>query len=181
MLAGLRKASEENDADMVLANPILPEDVLKGKCNICRFLLNTLIEPKSSSLLVNIGAVPGNIRTADHFLSFMKRLIEYVKTRLRVQHVVQETPARFLKDIQQKVCIERKPLRFCAERLASLMRTLEITDMTDYGGLIVVSNSYTDCGCFTTRDFNNFMGSFSVCFRFHILQRSFPHTQKDSR
>lgn len=85
------------------------------------------------------GAIPGNIRTADHFLSFMKRLIEYIKTRLRVQHVVQETPARFLKDIQQKVCIERKPLRFCAERLASLMRTLEITDMTDYGGLIVVS------------------------------------------
>lgn len=68
----------------------------------------------------------------------MKRLIEYIKTRLRVQHVVQETPARFLKDIQQKVCIERKPLRFCAERLASLMRTLEITDMTDYGGLVVV-------------------------------------------
>lgn len=31
MLAGLRKASEENDADLVLANPILPEDVLKGK------------------------------------------------------------------------------------------------------------------------------------------------------
>lgn len=30
MLAGLRKASEENDADMVLANPILPDDVLKG-------------------------------------------------------------------------------------------------------------------------------------------------------
>lgn len=69
----------------------------------------------------------------------MRRLIEYVKTRLRVQHVVQETPARFLKDIQQKVCIERKPLRFCAERLASLLRTLEITDMTDYGGLVVVS------------------------------------------
>lgn len=30
MLSGLRKASEENDADMVLANPILPDDVLKG-------------------------------------------------------------------------------------------------------------------------------------------------------
>lgn len=76
---------------------------------------------------------------ADHFLSFMKRLIEYIKTRLRVQHVIQETPARFLKDISQTVCIERKPLRFCAERLASLLRTLEITDMTEYGGLIVVS------------------------------------------
>lgn len=65
-------------------------------------------------------------------------MIEYIKTRLRVQHVVQETPARFLKDIQQKVCIERKPLRFCAERLASLMRTLEITDMTEYSGLVLV-------------------------------------------
>lgn len=117
MLEGIRKANEAKDADMVLANPILPDDVLKG-------------------------AVPGNIRTADHFLSFMKRLVEYIKTRLRVQHVVQETPARFLKDIQSKVCIERKPLRFCAERLASLMRTLEITDMTDYGGLIVVSTNY---------------------------------------
>lgn len=113
MLKGLRKASEDKDADMVLANPALPEDILK-----C--------------------AVPGNIRTADHFISFLKRLIEYIKTRLRVQHVVQETPASFLKDIQQKVCIERRPLRFCAERLASLLRTLEITDMTDYGGLIVV-------------------------------------------
>lgn len=30
MLEGLRKASEQNDADMVLANPILPDDVLKG-------------------------------------------------------------------------------------------------------------------------------------------------------
>lgn len=113
MLKGLRIASEQKDADMVLANPVLPDDILK-----C--------------------AVPGNIRTADHFISFLKRLIEYIKTRLRVQHVVQETPASFLKDIQQKVCIERKPLRFCAERLASLLRTLEITDMTDYGGLIVV-------------------------------------------
>lgn len=85
------------------------------------------------------GAIPGNIRTADHFLSFLKRLIEYIKTRLRVQHVVQDSPAGFLKDIQQKVCIERKALRFCAERLASLLRTLEMTDLTEYGSLIVVS------------------------------------------
>lgn len=114
MLRGLRRAQEEREADVVLANPVLPQDILKG-------------------------AIPGNIRTADHFISFLKRLIEYIKTRLRTQHVIQETPAGFLKDVQQKVCIERKPLRFCAERLASLMRTLEITDTTEFGGLIVVS------------------------------------------
>lgn len=30
MLRGLQKASEEKDADMVLANPVLPDDILKG-------------------------------------------------------------------------------------------------------------------------------------------------------
>ena len=31
----------------------------------------------------------------------------------------------------KKVCIERKPLRFCAERLSSLIRTLEIPQIGD--------------------------------------------------
>jgi len=55
--------------------------------------------------------VPGSIRTAEHFVGFLKRFVEYLKTRLRVQHVVLESPASFLKDVYQKVCIERKPLR----------------------------------------------------------------------
>lgn len=64
--------------------------------------------------------------------------MEYIKTRLKVHHVVQESPAGFLKDVSSKICIERKPLRFCAERLASLLRTLEITDLTEYGSLTLV-------------------------------------------
>ncbi len=44
-------------------------------------------------------AVPGNIRKGEHFVGFMKRLVEYLKVRLRVQHVVQESPAGFLADI----------------------------------------------------------------------------------
>ena len=71
-------------------------------------------------------------------MNFLRRFIEYLKTRLRVQHVAQESPAGFLKDISNKICIERKPLRFTAERLASLLRTLEITDMTEFGALTVV-------------------------------------------
>lgn len=42
----------------------------------------------------------------------MKRVVEYIKLRLRIQHVVQESPAGFLRDIHAKVCIDRKPLRF---------------------------------------------------------------------
>ena len=33
----------------------------------------------------------------------------------------------FLKDVQSKVCIERRPLRFCHDRLASLIETLDLT------------------------------------------------------
>lgn len=32
-------------------------------------------------------AMPGNIRRAEHFVSFLKRLIEYLKTRMKVLHV----------------------------------------------------------------------------------------------
>lgn len=56
-------------------------------------------------------AVPGTIRTAEHFVGFLKRFLEYLKSRLRIQHVVQESSPQFLKDIFEKVCIDRKPLR----------------------------------------------------------------------
>lgn len=62
-------------------------------------------------LIPSPEVVPGSIRTAEHFVGFLKRFVEYLKTRLRVQHVVLESPASFLKDVYQKVCIERKPLR----------------------------------------------------------------------
>lgn len=36
----------------------------------------------------------------------------FLQTRLRVQHVVQESPPSFLQHVYQQVCIERKPLRY---------------------------------------------------------------------
>ena len=56
-------------------------------------------------------AVPWNIRRAEHFLAFLKRFVEYlkvfapsvktyeadcVKTRMKVLHVILETPSSFL-------------------------------------------------------------------------------------
>ena len=43
----------------------------------------------------------------------------------------------------QTVCIQRKPLRFCAERLSSLIRTLEISHSADFSPLIAVSHFAT--------------------------------------
>ncbi|XP_048732023.2 general transcription and DNA repair factor IIH helicase subunit XPD-like [Ostrea edulis] len=118
LVQGLRDANIARETDVILANPVLPDDVLKE-------------------------AVPGNIRTAEHFLGFMKRFLEYMKIRLRVQHVVSESPPSFLKDCLQKVCIERKPLRFCAERLNSLMRTLELVEVQDYSAFSLLCHFAT--------------------------------------
>jgi len=124
LVEGLRQAQERRDNDAQLANPVLPDHVLQE-------------------------AVPGNIRKAEHFAAFMRRLVEYLKTRLRVQHVVQESPAGFLADIQGKVCIDRKPLRFCAERLASLMRSLEVSHLGDFSPLTVVAHFATLVSTYT--------------------------------
>ncbi|KAL5008591.1 hypothetical protein ScPMuIL_014172 [Solemya velum] len=118
MVQGLRESNAARETEMVMSNPVLPDEILQE-------------------------AIPGNIRTAEHFVNFMKRFNEYLKTRLRVQHVVSETPPSFLKDCATKVCIERKPLRFCAERLRSLLRTLEQADLHDLSALTLIANFAT--------------------------------------
>ncbi|XP_054855633.1 general transcription and DNA repair factor IIH helicase subunit XPD isoform X3 [Eublepharis macularius] len=118
LVEGLREANVARETDVYLANPVLPDEVLQE-------------------------AVPGNIRTAEHFVAFLKRFLEYLKSRLRVHHVVQESPPSFLKDVFEKVCIERKPLQFCSERLQSLLRTLEIADISDFSPITLISNFAT--------------------------------------
>ena len=139
----LRDANIARETDMQLVNPVLPSEILEGKKIFSHNLISLRNFPSSTE------AVPGSIRTAEHFVAFMKRVVEYIKTRLRVQHVVQESPAGFLRDIHTKVCIDRKPLRFTAERLASLIRTLEISDLTDFSPLVTVSHFATLVSTYT--------------------------------
>ncbi|TDL27469.1 DNA repair helicase [Rickenella mellea] len=118
LVEGLQEADEARDEDAFMANPILPDDLLKE-------------------------AVPGNIRKAEHFVAFLKRFVEYLKTRMRVLHVVAETPLSFLQHLKDITFIERRPLRFCAERLQSLVRTLELTNLDEYSSLQKVANFAT--------------------------------------
>ena len=107
LVEGLREADEARQEEQLMANPALPDDLLKE-------------------------AVPGNIRRAEHFVAFLKRFIEYLKTRMKVTHTISETPPSFLSHLKDLTYIERKPLRFCAERLTSLVRTLELMNLEDY-------------------------------------------------
>ncbi|KAF7862007.1 hypothetical protein EAF04_007887 [Stromatinia cepivora] len=118
LVEGLRGADEARAEDAFMSNPALPDDLLKE-------------------------AVPGNIRRAEHFVTFLKRFIEYLKTRMKVRQVISETPASFLAHLREYTFIEKKPLRFCAERLTSLVRTLELTNIEDYQPLQEVATFAT--------------------------------------
>lgn len=190
-MEGLKEANVARETDVYLANPVLPDEILQGGMKqdrtnttfvfsfIFYFIPNRLHPPFSLALSLSLPeAVPGTIRTAEHFVGFLRRFLEYLKSRLRVQHVVQESAPQFLKDIFDKVCIDRKPLRsvsaaasisllhssnflplnfiftppslhlvrvsrFCAERLQSLLRTLEIADLTDFSAVTLISNFAT--------------------------------------
>uniref|UniRef100_A0A8C5QHE9 General transcription and DNA repair factor IIH helicase subunit XPD n=1 Tax=Leptobrachium leishanense TaxID=445787 RepID=A0A8C5QHE9_9ANUR len=124
LVEGLREATVARETDIYLSNPVLPNEILQE-------------------------AVPGCIRNGLHFLGFLRRLVGYVKSRLRSGHVTQEGPAAFLRDLYEKVCIERKPMRFCAERLRSLTRTLEIADITDLSPLTLVTHFATLVSTYT--------------------------------
>lgn len=62
---------------------------------------------------------------------------------MRVLHVVAESPTSFLQHVKEITYIDRKPLRFCAERLSSLIRTLELSDLTEYSALQKVATFAT--------------------------------------
>ncbi|VDN06675.1 unnamed protein product [Thelazia callipaeda] len=118
LVEGLRRVEEDRMNDQVLANPVLPDMILQE-------------------------AVPGSIRTAIHFIGFLRRLNEYLKYRMRTKTVVIESPAAFLRDIGDLMFIDRTPLRFCAERFASLARTLELADISDFSSLVLITNFAT--------------------------------------
>lgn len=112
-----------------LAHPALPDDVLEG-------------------------AVPGNIRRAEHFVAFLRRLVAYFQQRLRARAVEQQSPAAFLAHLQSALGVDARTLRFCYDRLASLLKTLEISDTDDFGPVHLVADFATLVGTYPTSGFS---------------------------
>ncbi|GMM51972.1 TFIIH/NER complex ATP-dependent 5'-3' DNA helicase subunit [Starmerella bacillaris] len=107
LVEGLQQTQINRDMEVFMANPTLPDDLAAD-------------------------AIPGSIRKAEHFVAFLRRLVEYLKTRMKILHVISETPASFLKHLKEITYIDKKPLRYCTERLNSLVRTLELTNLDEF-------------------------------------------------
>lgn len=110
--------------DDLRGNPVLPADILQE-------------------------AVPGNIRRGEHFLYFLRRVIEYTRDRLKgLNVVVQETPAAFVSAMEMKMQVDVRALKFCSERLRSLFHTLEVADISRFMGLRAVADFATLVGTY---------------------------------
>ena len=114
LVEGLRQVQDNRINELHLSNPIIPDDILQE-------------------------AIPGNIRLAEHFLALLRRFIEYLKVRFKRRYVSSETPQVFLQEVRNDCMIDRKPLRFCAERLTCLMKTLEIAELDEFSYLQRIS------------------------------------------
>ncbi|KAF2325163.1 hypothetical protein GH714_024768 [Hevea brasiliensis] len=107
LVEGLAQRGNLAATDTWLANPALPDDILKE-------------------------AVPGNIRRAEHFLHVLRRLVQYLRGRLDTENVEKESPISFVASLNTHAGIDQKTLKFCYDRLHSLMLTLEITDTDEF-------------------------------------------------
>ena len=54
--------------------------------------------------------VPGNIRRAEHFCSFLRQLVTYMRERISVQAVEQESCTTFLAALQEQMSVDGGPL-----------------------------------------------------------------------
>lgn len=124
LVEGLAQRGNLPLTDAWLANPALPDDILKE-------------------------AVPGNIRRAEHFLSVLRRLVQYLKGRLQTENVETEGPVAFVASVNSQAGIDQKMLKFCYDRLHSLMLTLEITDTDEFLHIQTVCDFATLVGTYT--------------------------------
>jgi len=75
-------------------------------------------------------------------------IMDYLKGRLRATAVEQETPTAFLAHLQHAAAIDGKTLKFCYDRLTSLLKTLEIVDTEEYNAVCLVADFGTLVGTY---------------------------------
>lgn len=94
-------------------------------------------------------AVPGNIRRAEHFIHVLRRLVQYFEGRLETENVEKEGLVGFVTSILNHAGIDQKSLKFCYDRLHSLMMTLEITDTDEFLHIQTICDFATLVGTYT--------------------------------
>lgn len=89
-----------------------------------------------------VDFAPGNLRNTNHFISVMKRFIEFLKTKIKTTHLTIETPKSFVQSVFDLTFVDKKTLLFVSQRMGIMIQNLEIED-DDIHKLLHVSNFAT--------------------------------------
>ncbi len=80
--------------------------------------------------------MPGNIRKAEHFLALLRRLVAFLRNKLKeVSEATKQTPFALTFELKHMQAIDEQALAFTASRLALLLNTLEVESVADYHGI----------------------------------------------
>ncbi|KAL6121161.1 rad15 [Nucleospora cyclopteri] len=71
---------------------------------------------------------PGNLRNSNHFISTMKRFVEFIKTKLKTTHLTAETIKSFLNSVEELTFIDKNTLKFTSCRLSLLIEETGLQD-----------------------------------------------------
>ena len=78
----------------------------------------------------------------------MRRFVAHLADAMRAGHVTEEGPASFLQRVQDAVRVDARTLRFCHDRLSSLLKALEVVDTDELGPLQLVADFGTLLGTY---------------------------------
>ncbi|UKK00110.2 DNA excision-repair helicase [Theileria orientalis] len=94
-------------------------------------------------------AVPGSIRKAEHFISFLKVVIGYLKKYIKVQEAKSEGPLMFLYRFEHETEISSEVMQHTYNRMKSLLNTLKLTSIGDITSLQLVVDFCTLVGTYS--------------------------------
>ena len=142
-----QKNTQKNFTEIITENPNKSENIQKNKLYKKNLIKSESIFPSSvygnsSSVygntieaLIENTKLPGDLRKSSHFVSLLKRLLEYLKTKLKSSNATTQSTASFLASLSKTVYISSRSLAFCSNRFASLLKDLEVETDSDISSL----------------------------------------------
>ncbi|EPR78274.1 DNA repair helicase rad3 [Spraguea lophii 42_110] len=89
--------------------------------------------------------IPGTIRNSFHFISMLKRIVEFFKAKLRTTHLTSESTLSFCRSIKDMTYIDRRSMSCTSQRLCVLISYLNLYLDEEVLALKTVSDFITLC------------------------------------
>lgn len=120
-------------------------------------------------------AIPGALRQAEHFLSFLSRLTDFVARIIsRMTRTQTADPLTFLTKVKEECAIDLKHLKFTSERLRVLLNTLQEPQAHNYRHIVLIADLFTTLAVHYQSDRYEKPGFVVICEPFDPSEPTIP-------